>query len=71
MKLTSKIDSAWTTFLGSHDNGPRDHGLWCLTLTAYTFFADFEVMGHIWIQQLAKNTVKPGGGGGGGGGGIS
>ena len=35
MKLTSKIDKAWTTFLGIHDNGPRDHGLWCLTLTAY------------------------------------
>ena len=32
MKLTSEIDKAWTTFLGSTTT---DHGVWRLTLTAY------------------------------------
>ena len=35
MKLTNEIDDAWTNIHGIHDNGPRDHGVWRLTLTAY------------------------------------
>ena len=42
MKLTNEIDKAWTNIPGIHDNGPRDHGLWRLTLTAY------------WMQSLLK-----------------
>ena len=35
MKLTSEIWQSVNHIPGIHDNGPRDHGLWRLTLTAY------------------------------------
>ena len=35
-EIDNKIDKAWTNIPGIHDNGPRDHGVWRLTLTAYT-----------------------------------
>ena len=34
-EIDNEIDKAWTNIPGIHDNGPRDHGLWRLTLTAY------------------------------------
>ena len=33
--VANEIDDAWTNIHGIHDNGPRDHGVWRLTLTAY------------------------------------
>ena len=33
--IANEIDDAWTNIHGIHDNGPRDHGVWRLTLTAY------------------------------------
>ena len=33
--IDNEIDKAWTNIPGIHDNGPRDHGVWLLTLTAY------------------------------------
>ena len=35
-EIDNEIDKAWTNIHGIHDNGPRDHGVWRLTLTAYT-----------------------------------
>ena len=35
-EIDNEIDKAWTNIPGIHDNGPRDHGVWRLTLTAYT-----------------------------------
>ena len=34
-EIDNEIDEAWTNIPGIHDNGPRDHGVWRLTLTAY------------------------------------
>ena len=34
-EIDYEIDDAWINILGIHDNGPRDHGVWRLTLTAY------------------------------------
>ena len=34
-EIDYEIDDAWTSIHGIHDNGPRDHGVWRLTLTAY------------------------------------
>ena len=34
-EIDYEIDNAWTNIHGIHDNGPRDHGVWRLTLTAY------------------------------------
>ena len=34
-EIDYEIDDAWTNIHGIHDNGPRDHGVWRLTLTAY------------------------------------
>ena len=34
-EIDNEIDKAWTNIPGIHDNGPRDHGVWRLTLTAY------------------------------------
>ena len=31
-EIDYEIDDAWTNIHGIHDNGPRDHGLWRLTL---------------------------------------
>ena len=42
MKLT-EIDDAWTNIHGIHDNG-RDHGVWRLTLTAYSKINNFSPM---------------------------
>ena len=33
--VANEIDDAWTNIHGIHDNGPHDHGVWRLTLTAY------------------------------------
>ena len=33
--IANEIDDAWTNILGIHNNGPRNHGVWRLTLTAY------------------------------------
>ena len=33
--VANEIDDAWTNIPGIHDNGPRDHGVWRLTLTVY------------------------------------
>ena len=35
-EIDYEIDDAWTNIHGIHDNGPRDHGVWRLTLTAYS-----------------------------------
>ena len=35
-EIDNEIDKAWTNIPGIHDNGPRDHGVWRLTLTAYS-----------------------------------
>ena len=35
-KIDYDIDDAWTNILGIHDNRPRDHGVWRLTVTAYS-----------------------------------
>ena len=35
-EIDYEIDDAWTSIHGIHDNGTRDHGVWRLTLTAYT-----------------------------------
>ena len=35
-EIDYEIDDAWTNIHGIHDNEPRDHGVWRLTLTAYT-----------------------------------
>ena len=34
-EIDYEIGDAWTNIHGIHDNGPRDHGVWRLTLTAY------------------------------------
>ena len=34
-EIDYEFDGAWTSIHGIHDNGPRDHGVWRLTLTAY------------------------------------
>ena len=34
-EIDNEIDKAWTNIPRIHDNGPRDHGVWRLTLTAY------------------------------------
>ena len=34
-EIDYEIDDAWTSIHGIHDNGPRDHGVRRLTLTAY------------------------------------
>ena len=34
-EIDYEIDDAWTNIHGIYDNGPRDHGVWRLTLTAY------------------------------------
>ena len=33
-EIDYEIDDAWTNIHGIHDNRPRDHGVWHLTLTA-------------------------------------
>ena len=35
-EIDNEIDKAWTNIPGIHDNGPRDHGVWRLTLKAYS-----------------------------------
>ena len=34
-EIDYEIDDAWTNIHGTHDNGPHDHSVWRLTLTAY------------------------------------
>ena len=34
-EIDKEIDKASTNIPGIHDNGPRDHDVWRLTLTAY------------------------------------
>ena len=33
-EIDYEIDDVWTNIHGIHDNGPRDQGVWPLTLTA-------------------------------------
>ena len=40
-EIDNEIDKAWTNIPGIHDNGPRDHDVWRLTLTAYTVHFEF------------------------------
>ena len=57
MKLTSEIDKAWTTFLGSTTT---DHGLWRLTLTAYSWCSAWIVKGEVQsrITIISKESIK-------------
>ena len=37
-EIDYEIDDAWTNIHGIYDNGPCDHGVWRLTLTAYSHY---------------------------------
>ena len=41
---------------GIHDNGPRDHGVWRLTLTAYYFHLGDRLQ-FCWIFGMASNVM--------------
>ena len=41
-EIDNEIDKAWMNIPGIHDNGPRDHGVWRLTLTAYCVFEELN-----------------------------
>ena len=48
-EIDYEIDDAWTNIHGIHGNGPRDHGVWRLTLTAYTW--------EILMPNITKTTL--------------
>ena len=48
------MDKAWTNIPGIHDNGPRDPGVWRLTLTAYSR----PVKGSRSHLQISLNVTK-------------
>ena len=50
-EIDYEIDDAWTNIHGIHDNGPRDHGVWRLTLTAY-YCASVLYVRTQWWQNL-------------------
>ena len=65
-EIDYEIDDAWTNIHGIHDNGPRDHGVWRLTLTAY-WLLKRPICGHplldlMWnvceCQWIFHNVVR-------------
>ena len=41
-EIDYETDDAWTSIHGIHDNGPVDHGVWRLTLTAYKHLSNLS-----------------------------
>ena len=53
-EIDYEIDDAWTSIHGIHDNGPRDHGVWRLTLTAYCRLAHIR---EIVLQNRFRQSL--------------
>ena len=57
-EIDYEIDDAWPNIQGIHDNGPRDHSVWRLTLTAYNFF--MVILDPFYsYQRLFVNFIPP------------
>ena len=54
-EIDYEIDDAWTSIHGIHDNGPRDHGVWRLTLTAYSHLLRIPAQ----VSNSAHNIPTP------------
>ena len=58
-EINYEIDDAWTNIHGIHDNGPRDHGVWRLTLAAYCSESTefYSNTFHMFLNQTFSNEV--------------
>ena len=53
--MDNEIDEAWTSIPGIHDNGPCDHGVWRLTLTAYIALHIYDWQGGVFQKETANH----------------